>query len=114
MLQIRRQQMKVLWECGMTSLAETFLRKNLSDDCQAIGPEAVRQSITLALHKAKAYGLEEPDAVLRYLNVMYTIGFLFDEDPQYPWATTLLGNKRMRPASKMDLLCHRVRQELAA
>ena len=45
--------------------------------------DRVRGSVLFAKSKAAGYGIESWTDVLGYLNVMYILGFDFDEDPRY-------------------------------
>lgn len=92
--------------------AEEFIRTRMEADYRRLGRAMVLQSIRLGVQRAHRYGLREEAHVFRYINVMYTLGFEFDEDPRYSWASAILGRGSLTPESKLDLLCARVVREL--
>lgn len=110
-LHIRQTQLNLLNEASIIRAADTFLRERLSQDHAALGQEAVELSIRLAIRKCREHGLDY-EHLFRYLNVMYTLGFRFDEDPRYSWAPAILKRPNLRPESKIDLVCARVCGEL--
>lgn len=69
-----------------------YLRKVLPDQCTALGDERVRESAELAVKKAKSYGFVTEKQLLQLLNVMYWLGFDFEDDARYPWAKEILGS----------------------
>jgi hypothetical protein len=78
------------------------------------GRAGVEASVRTALEKSDVYGLPSERDVLRYLNLMYALGFELDTDPRVPWAAEVLGNTRYDGSVKLDLLAERARRWLAA
>lgn len=95
-----------------TALAH--LHQNLPDACAELGDAAVRQSIQLAIRKCAQYQFNTISETLRYLNIMYWVGFHFDEDPQCPWAQQILNNEDLEVEDKLDALEQAASRELAA
>lgn len=65
-------------------------------------PGDVVQSVHLALRKGEQYGLKEWADISRYLDVMYILGFDFDEDSRYGWAKQKLEAKEISGRERMD------------
>jgi len=88
--------------------ALSFLHDAFPAQCEDLGPEAVDNSIDYAFEKAWQYGFEADDEILKYLKLMYALGFEFDKDPQYPWVQEVLNHPRLGPDTKIDLLVQRL------
>ncbi|MEK7404893.1 MAG: hypothetical protein AAB225_07270 [Acidobacteriota bacterium] len=115
MLVIRPQQMEALrraMERQFENRALAHLRLYLPDECEALGETGVRATIRYAMHQARQYGFEEEYDILRYLNLMYALGFEFDADRRYTWAREILGLRHMQPRARMDLLTQRALKSL--
>ena len=117
MLLIRDDQMRVLARHAQERFAVravAHLKRVLPEECAAMGEPAVRNSVDMAIRKAESYGIEEELDVLRYLNLMYALGFDFDTDPETAWAAEVLQDKDLDPGSKVELLWDRVESEADA
>ncbi len=116
MLVIRPQQMeafRLAREREFENRALAHLRLHFPGECAAIGETDARNTIRFALFKARQYGFEEEHDVLRYLNLMYALGFEFDADRRYPWARETLGFRHMQPRARMDLLMQQAEAAIA-
>jgi hypothetical protein len=94
--------------------ALAHLQQNLPEACAELGDAAVRKSIRLAIRKCTEYQFFTVSETLRYLNVMYWVGFEFDEDPQCPWAQEILNNEDLESEERLDALEQTALRELAA
>lgn len=56
------------------------MKKRLPDRCREFGDTTVRASIRTALEKGTRYHLVSELDFIRYLNLMYALGFDFDTD----------------------------------
>ncbi len=113
MLIIRKAQMEAFRsskERQFVQKAVKHLETAIPERCLKLGSEAVIDSVHTALRKGKEYGMESEFDFLRYLNLMYTAGFEFDTET---WAAELLGNAKLDPGVKLELLRERVRQKQA-
>jgi hypothetical protein len=79
---------------------------------EELGHAGVEASVETALHRCETYRLASRRDVLRYLNLMYTLGFDFDQDEGHPWAGETLRNPRLEAAAKLELLAQRTRELL--
>lgn len=108
MLTIRKDQMAAFSANAQAQFAlrcEAHLREYFPEECGRLGPREVAASVRLALGKADDYRLKSERDILRYLNLMYTLGFDFDRN--VPWASGILTDGRLSSASKMRLLTER-------
>jgi hypothetical protein len=78
------------------------VRASLPEVFDRMGQAEVRESVRLALRKSGQYGLESWSDAVRYLTVMYILGFEFDDDPRYAWAPRILGDPELSADAKMD------------
>lgn len=117
MLVIRTEQMRVLGQNVLARLIEAavqHVRDSVPDVFDQMGADRVRESVLLAKSKAADYGLETWSDVIAYLNVMYIIGFHFDEDPRYGWAKQTLEIAELSTQEKMDSLLRLAMKESEA
>jgi hypothetical protein len=95
-----------------TALAH--LHQNLPEACAELGDAAVCQSIQLAIRKCAQYQFDTVSETLRYLNIMYWVGFHFDEDPECSWAQEILNNEDLDSEEMLEALEQTALRELAA
>jgi hypothetical protein len=117
MLTIRDEQMREFEKLQRRIFAEDtvqFIKTTHADACARFGEDALRSMVAQALRKAREYHLTAQTDILRYINVMYTLGCDFDADPQYPWAREIMSHPRLRPGSKMNRLVARTLDHLRA
>jgi hypothetical protein len=88
----------------LIDMAVDHIRTALPETYDALGYEGVRESVLIAVQKAEHYGLERWPEIVRYLDVMYILGFDFDDDPYYSWAQQVLTDTDLPPDEKMDTL----------
>ena len=73
--------------------------------CEALGPSRLDLAITLAMQRARSYGLSSEHAICLYADVMFTFGHKFDEDASLPWAASILRDPSPQSAaSRIDRL----------
>jgi hypothetical protein len=107
MLTISAAQMQALSDATherLVDMAVNHIRTALPETYDALGYEGVHESVLIAAQKADRYGLERWPEIVRYLDVMYILGFDFDDDPGYPWAQQVLTDTDMPPDEKMETL----------
>jgi len=93
--------------------AIAHLEKVLPERCAQAGPQSVRESVETAFQKARGYGLKTELDILRYLNLMYVLGFGFDTDSRYPWAHEILTDSTLASGSKASKLMAQAHRVLA-
>jgi hypothetical protein len=107
MLVIRKAQFDSLRDAALrnlVSLAYRHLTTALPEAVSAFGEQAVLASAQQAVSKCQTYGIERDADVLRYLNLMYVLGFDFDTDPAHPWSASILSDPKLTGRTKLDLL----------
>ena len=107
MLTIRSEQMRNFFfhQAGPFRVkAIQYLQETFPEKCQQMEKDAIRASIDLALEKAWIYDFKEDDQILIYLKLMYTLGFDFDENADYPWVQAILKDRELQQRTKLDLL----------
>ncbi|HKG92799.1 MAG TPA: hypothetical protein VKA84_12935 [Gemmatimonadaceae bacterium] len=107
MLTIRDAQLEALSQARWKDFerrAVRYLEAALPAECASLGAAAVRESVQTAIRKGRAYGLVEEYDFLRYLNLMYALGFDFDTSPAHAWAREILDRPGLQPRARMDLL----------
>jgi hypothetical protein len=116
MLRIRQEQMHAF----ARNAREMFVRRSvdhirslLPDEYARLGEERVRDSVEHAIARCRQYGITEGYDVLRYVNLMYTLGHHFDDDGQYAWAADLLKDRQISPRIRLDLLVEQAKMTLA-
>lgn len=83
---------------------EATLREDWPDECKRMGPEALRQRVKNDMLKARRYGIELEDDILKYLNLTMLWSETFDKSPQTPWAWQILNRSDLTGTEKVHLL----------
>jgi hypothetical protein len=112
---IRPEQMRVFEEAalaGFEQRAVAHLQRALPDRCAALGPSAVLHSVRRAITKARGYGITSELDVLTFLNLTYLLGFDFDAEPRFAWATERLKAADVQPAVRLRLILDRAAREV--
>jgi hypothetical protein len=74
-------------------------------DCRLAGEAQVHEIVQLGIERAMAHGYRARNAVGLYINLMFSLGSRFDEDPQIPWARQQLGDDSVEePLERMQRL----------
>ena len=110
MLVIRHAQMQAFSLAAIRQFERRALehvRGCFPGSYEALGEEGARASISWGVEKARGYGLSEEYDVLRFINLMFALGFDFDEDPAYAWAAEILRDPDWSPGARMDMLTAR-------
>jgi hypothetical protein len=116
-LVIRNAQLEAMRRARETQFVDravAHLRRTVPDRCAALGERRTRSSVALAMRKARRYQLVGERDILRYLNVMYWLGFSFDSDPAHAWVREQLSDPRLFPTERMQLVSRRALDILAA
>lgn len=115
MLTIRDEQLKAFAleaDRAFEQKAVAYLEKHLPAVCEEMGEEAVLDSVRVAMAKCDGYGMRTQGETLRYLNLMYWVGFRFDEDAALPWAREILSDPETDSEVKLELLEEAAMREL--
>ena len=115
MLIIRGAQMKEFEALQRQSFGQTtldFIRQSYPQLCANFGDDALRDMVAQSLRKAREHNITSQADILRYINVMFTLGCDFETDPDYRWAHDIMSHPRLRPESKIDQLTARTLEYL--
>lgn len=115
MLTIRKEQMSTFEGERQRRFGEAtvaYILEQFPGACSQYGEGDVRAMVAQALSKAREYGIPGQADILRYINVMYTLGCDFDTDPRFPWAREILARPGMRPDSKIERLVARTLEHI--
>jgi len=107
MLTIRKAQLEVFADVQRGALGErilAFISEKYAQEAAAFSESELRGLIAIALKRSREHGFGAYADILRWVNVMFTLGCNFDEDPDFPWAKEILADKTLRPASKVDMI----------
>ena len=115
LLRVRPEQ----WEVFARRAREDFKRRlaahlveHWPERCSQLGRDGVGASIDTALERGAHHGIEHEYDILRYLNLMYALGFDLDSGTRYPWAQRILADRSLDPTSRIDLLSETAEAEL--
>jgi hypothetical protein len=115
MLVVRQAQLEVFTDARRELLGErilAFIREKYSAQCAAFSEADLRGLVAIALKRSRQHGFNAHADILRWINVMFTLGCNFDEDPDFPWAQEILADRALRPASKVDMIVGRTLDHL--
>jgi len=74
---------------------------------QDLGEYGLAATISWGVQRAALHGFRDEFDVLRYVNLMLTLGLEFDTDPEFPWCAEILAKSDWPPAARMDALTER-------
>ncbi len=116
MLVIREAQIVAL----SRALRSRFERESLGhvkacfpEQCAELGEENAFHYVQQGLRRAKDYGFESQYDLLRFLNVMFTLGADFDQSELHSWMRPILMGRDMAPSTRMDFLLHELHSRLS-
>ena len=104
-LVIREAQLKALAEAAtdeFVATAAAHLTEHYPRTSNLLGEIGLKDAIRRGLAKARRYGIDDEYDALRFLNLMFALGFEFDSDPKYPWARHYLTDSSYGPRAKLD------------
>ena len=70
------------------------LQKFSPQHSKMVGDAGTRQLIRLGMDNASKYGLSNRGPLRFYMELMFMFGSYFDTDPQHPWASTVLMDRK--------------------
>ena len=82
------------------------------EQCVELGEENAFHYVQQGLRRAKDYGFESQYDLLRFLNVMFTLGADFDQSELHAWMRPILMGRDMAPSTRMDSLLHELHLRL--
>ena len=112
MVTIRHDQMQAFSEAAARSFEDRMvvhLEKFFPQQCKALGEQRTRDVIRLGIERAARHDIDVEYDVCRYIDLMFVFGERYDEDPAWPWASRILGDKGASQRARVDRLWDRAR-----
>jgi hypothetical protein len=109
---IRDEQLSALqavYEQRLVDRAVAYVRRAHPRACAALEAGAIRASVSTALQKRDAFRFDSEETVLAWLDLMYLLGFSFDEDPRFAWARERLTDFSLGPRTRLLLTVEEAR-----
>lgn len=107
-MMIRQQQLTAFSDMSLSRFVErvaAHLHRCFPDECQALGPDGVQNTIQYGIERARAHGIKLERDVCKYIDLMIAFGRDFDRNPYVPWASRILEDDRIKdPSIKTDRL----------
>ena len=116
MLTIRQDQLAVFSQLEVQRFEEwmvVHLKKFFPQRCRAAGTAEIRELVRYGIERAEAHGFTAKREACKYIDLMMVFGRDFDNDPRFPWASSILSKKRL-PAPKMQSLQGAAQKHLKA
>lgn len=107
MLVIRDAQMGAFYEAVVERYVQSRVAKIERDHAEkyaALGREGAEALVRDAVTRAKAYKIDDDDAVDRFLHLMLTLGSDFDAGTETSWTAKILGDHGIDERAKLDLI----------
>ena len=107
MLVIRAEQMAALGAellRGFEVRALEHVQEYFPEQCNALAAGDRREVVRYGLERARQYGFESEYDLLRFLNLMFTLGGDFDTQADNEWVHQWLNDRTYSPTVRMDAL----------
>jgi len=117
MLTIRKAQWNALIhsrEQAFEKRAVAYVQEHYPDVCREIGEEGVAKSVHQAMEKRTKYNFASVTEILLYIDLMYLLGFQFDNDETFAWAGELLADADIDGETRLLLIKQRALREIGA
>lgn len=115
MLTIRKEQMAVFGEPAINDFVKrtvVHLNERFPDNCGAMGEPKVCETVKYGIQRSASYGITTEGDVRRYIELMVRFGADFDQDPELPWASSILNNQALiNPTTKVERLYKAVKKQ---
>jgi hypothetical protein len=115
MLTIRKEQMAVFREPAISDYVKrtiVHLKECFSEKCDALGEQELGKIVRHGIQRSASYRITTEGDVRRYIDLMLRFGPDFDQDPELPWASSILNNKALiNPSTKVDRLYKAVKKQ---
>ena len=105
MLTITERQANVLAHAMFESWMVRHLAEFFAEETAGLSVASVRSRIRDAVQRARGHGFVSESQWCRYVDLSFILGPEFDRDPNLPWASEILADKRLTdPEMRIDLL----------
>jgi len=113
-MQIRSTQMLAFSDAeerGFRDRLRNMLQQDYPDDCGELG-DRLDTVIDLGLARARSYGIVREKDIGLYFDVMFSLAYNFDTNPNYPWANEILNRPGLLGETKIERLARLAQQTL--
>jgi len=110
---IRTEQLAALqgiYEQRLVDRAVKYVRRQHPRACASLAESAIRASVETALGKREAFRFDSEETVLAWLDLMYLLGFGFDDDPRCAWARERLADFTLGARTRLLLTVEDARE----
>ena len=118
MLVIRAPQLRALATSGDHSFVRRMVHHlwgHFPARCAPLSDQELVEKIWLEVDRAKTFGFRTEREACKFLNLVFTLGDGFENDPRNAWMLPLLDPESPRaPRFRLDELCARAAEVLAA
>ncbi len=107
MLVIRDAQMGAFYEAVVDRYVRSraaMIERDFAAQYAQLRREGAEALVRDAVARAKAYKIDDDDAVDRFLRLMLTLGSDFDARPETSWTAKILGDHGIDERAKLDLI----------
>jgi hypothetical protein len=111
---IRPEQMAA-FSTALVDAFETAMVNHLSRcfpaECRVLGEAGLHETIRYGIERARVYEITSCREVCTYIDLMIVFGPDFDQDPELPWAASILNGNRWNDTATMLDQLYRAAQE---
>ncbi|HLJ48944.1 MAG TPA: hypothetical protein VKU01_23170 [Bryobacteraceae bacterium] len=103
-MRIRKTQMDAFGAAGENDFRDRLrkmLEQDYPEDVEELG-ERLDRVIDLGLEHARAYGISREKDIGLYFDVMFSLAYNFDTNPEYPWAAQILKRPDLEGPAKVE------------
>jgi hypothetical protein len=114
---IRQSQMRILIRAHEEEFqrgAARHLRSSFPETCAQYSDAELARIVAAAVERTEHYSIRREADILRWVNLMFALGFDFDNNPKYPWVLEVLSDPDTHPDAIMPWLSERAIRYLKA
>jgi hypothetical protein len=107
MLKIRPEQMETFEAAALKGFEDRMvehLRNFSPKHAQVLDEEELRTVVRYGIEHAESHDLTSERSIRIYTEIMLMLGSNFDVDPQYPWASEILGRAEEDQVTRIDAI----------
>jgi hypothetical protein len=114
MLKLRKEHLDG-FEAQVIGLFETRVIAHVKavwpPECAELGDPAVAEIVKTAIKRAAALGLSFEFDIVRFVDLAFILAKDFETNPLIGWARTIISDRSLAPAAKVDRLYQRMEVE---
>ena len=113
-MEIRQSQMNTFGDAeerNFRARLRAMLQQDYPEDCEELD-DRLDTVIELGLERARSYGIEREKDIGLYFDVMFSLAYNFDANPDYPWAARILNQPDLSGERKIERVAKLAQQTL--